>query len=213
MPRLETGERRRDTAIVSVGWDEPFTARRRIPPKALVLVAAALALAALVVAAAGVVWLRTYAPMRMAGTSGPGPGSLDLMVVRDSEEFAGRTAYVVSGATAGRFGIVFDVTNTGRLPVVIEGLGGDGEADSLLPALKLRRAERGGGRFYDFYPEKLGSGESTFLGLEVIAMRPCEKYVPGSSIGWDSVTLRYSYARFFEREETIELPVAMSLEC
>ena len=100
MPRLETSELRRDTAIVSVGWDEPFTARRRIPPKALVLVAAALALAALVVAAAGVIWLRTYAPMRMAGTSGPGPGSLDLMVVRDSEEFAGRTAYVVSGATA-----------------------------------------------------------------------------------------------------------------
>ena len=71
----------------------------------------------------------------------------------------------------------------------------------------------GGGRYYDFYPEKLGSGESTFLGLEVIATRPCEEYVPGSSIGWDSVTLRYSYARFFEREETIELPVAMSLEC
>jgi hypothetical protein len=36
----------------------------------------------------------------------------------------------VSGDEDGRFGIYFDVANTGRLPITIEGLGGDEGAET-----------------------------------------------------------------------------------
>jgi hypothetical protein len=171
----------------------------------------ALVLLALGAAAAGYFSLRSYMPIHLAGSGGPGPGSLETRVVQN---LSARTKYVVSGESSGRFGIVFDIKNTGRLPVKIEGLGGDAGSDSLVPRLQLHRArELTENRYYDFQPFTLESGETAFLGLEVIATNPCEAYVPGSSITWNSVSLRYSYARVFERETTIRLPAMMSLRC
>ncbi len=188
-------------------------ARRPRARRALALVFIAALLVAVVAAAAGYLWLRSYAPIRMAGTSGPGPASGDVQVVRHAEEFGGRTAYVVSGDQPVRFGAFFDVTNTGPLPVTIEGLA-DLDRDSLFPPLKLHGGVAAdGSRFLDFRPFTLDGGETAFLGLEVVATTQCQDFVPGGSIGWESVSLRYSYARFFEREATIQMPVAMSLVC
>ena len=65
-----------------------------------------------------------------------------------------------------------------------------------------------------FSPLTLGSGETAFLGLEiVVAPDMCDNYVPGGFIIWDSVSLRYSYARSFERETTIRLPTRIALVC
>lgn len=190
------------------------TTRKRIPWRGVALVLAALAVVAVVAAIAGYVWLRSYAPLRLAGAGGLGPTSLDVeFAPADSE--TGRTAYSVSGERGGRFGLVFDVENNGRLPITIEGLGGDeGGGDSLFPRLKLHIAGGLGVNSYDdFSPTRLGRGQRVFLGLEIITTRPCESVLPGGSITWDSVTLRYSYARFFEREEAIQLPATMSLAC
>jgi hypothetical protein len=51
-----------------------------------VLIAAALVLLALVTATVGYLWLRSYMPIRLAGTSGPGPSLLEVKVVRDPDQ-------------------------------------------------------------------------------------------------------------------------------
>ncbi|MGH3041786.1 MAG: hypothetical protein ACRDNG_08640 [Gaiellaceae bacterium] len=136
-----------------------------------------------------------------------------MRAVDDADPFVERTAYVVTGERSGRFGVYFDITNTGRLPIRIEGLGEDGDS-SLVPQLKLHSGVLpGDSRFPGFDPFTLESGDKAFLGLEVVATKPCDGYVRGSSIVWDSVTLRYRYARFFERQASIPLPVGVSLAC
>jgi hypothetical protein len=195
--------------------DELPTASRGIPWRRLGLafaVVAAFALAA--TAIVGYVWLRSYTPIELARTSGPTPATVEIGFV-PYDKVTGKETYVVSGDEDGRFGIYFDVANTGRLPITIEGLGGDeGGGDTLSPRTRLNNAGQDGkSRSPDFEPTKLGRGESTFLALEVLATNPCERYVHGSSIIWDTVTLRYTYARIFEREATLELPTAITLEC
>jgi hypothetical protein len=191
------------------------TASGGIPWRSLGLalaVVAALALAG--TAIAGYLWLRSYTPIELAGTSGPAPASVEVKFV-PYDEVTGKKTYVVSGDEDGRFGIYFDVANTGRLPITIEGLGGDeGGGDTLSPRTRLNNAgDDGTSRSSDFEPTTLGRGESTFLALEVLATNPCERYVYGSSIIWETVTLRYTYAAIFEREATLELPTAITLEC
>jgi hypothetical protein len=114
-----------------------------------------------------------------------------------------------------RFGVFFDITNSGGLPIRIEGMAEDrGGGDSLFPRVRPHSGvEAEADRFPGFSPVTLDSGETASLGLEVIAGAPCRGYGPGSSIDWDSISLRYSYARFFERDVTIPLPVVMSPAC
>jgi hypothetical protein len=198
--------------------DEPAEALppapREIPWRPLTLVLTALLLLALVAATTGYLWLRSYMPIRLAGTAGPAPSSLEVRVVQNAEQFAGKTAYVVSGEHPGRFGAFFDIKNAGRVPITIEGLAQEDSGDSLFPPLKLHAGvEPGGKHYYDFHPFTLDSGETAFLALEVIATKPCEGFAPGGWITWDSVSLRYSYALFFEREASIPMPAAMSLVC
>jgi hypothetical protein len=171
--------------------------------------AAFMLLAAIAAAAAGYLWLRSYEPIALAGNLGPGPSSLDVKVG------AGGNAYVASGERPGKFGAFFDVTNTGRLPITIEGLGGGGSEDSLFPALRLHLGgEAGEYRFSDFRPVELEPGQTVMLGLAVtVAPDHCENYVPGSRVTTESVSLRYRYARVFEREASIGLPVALAVAC
>jgi hypothetical protein len=164
-------------------------------------------LAAIAAAVAGYLWLRSYTPIAMAGEFGPGPSSLDVEV--------GGNAYVASGERPGEFGALFDVTNTGRLPITIEGLSEEGGGDSLFPALRLYLGgEPGGYRFSDFRPVELEPGQTVMLGLEAtVAPDHCDNYVRGSRVTTESVSLRYGYARVFEREASIRLPVALAVAC
>jgi hypothetical protein len=47
----------------------------------------------------------------------------------------------------------------------------------------------------------------------VVAPDHCDNYVPGSRVTAKRVSLRYSYARVFEREVSIRLPVALAVTC
>jgi hypothetical protein len=173
--------------------------------------AAVVLLAAVAAAVAGYLWLRSYAPIALAGTSGPGPSSLDVTVVRDDEMYPGKTAYIASGERSGEFGAFFDVRNDGRLPITIEGLGGEGGGD---PALKLHLGGAPGEyRYSDFRPVELEPGQTVMLGLELIATDACEGNGPGTSTSTEHVPLRYSYASVFEREASIPLPVALVVAC
>jgi hypothetical protein len=158
----------------------------------------ALVLLALAAAAVGYFSLRSYMPIHLAGSGGPGPGSLETRVVQN---LSARTKYVVSGESSGRFGIVFDIKNTGRLPVKIEGLGGDAGSDSLVPRLQLHRArELTENRYYDFQPFTLESGETAFLGLEVmrriLARHTCRAHrSPGTRFPCGTAKPEYSSGR------------------
>jgi hypothetical protein len=46
-------------------------------------------------------WLRSYMPIRPAGTRGPGPSSVEVKVVRDPDQIGERTAYIASGERPG----------------------------------------------------------------------------------------------------------------
>jgi hypothetical protein len=100
----------------------------------------ALLLATVVAATAGYIWLRTYTPsIRPAGTSGPGPGTLEVRAPAADDPAFENVDFVVSGDRAGSFSVLFDVTNDGRLPITFEGLvdGTAGGGDSLFPQAKL----------------------------------------------------------------------------
>jgi hypothetical protein len=190
------------------GASPPFPWRRVV---LALVVALALALAG--VAVAGYLWLHAYMPIRTAGTAGPAPGSLAFEAAPDEDP--GITRYVASAREDGSLGVIFDVENTGRLPITIEGIGNDANTPGSL-ALRMilhRAAAPGTHRYEPFTPATLARGERTFLGLEAVARDTCENYARGTTVEGDSVTLRYSYARVFEREATLGLPVALSPGC
>ena len=192
--------------------------RHRLRRTTLVVLAGTLVLAIGAAALAGYLWLRSYDPLTWwDGTFGMPTGSLEYVIVEDGVH---DPVFYVSAEEPGTFSVGFDVTNTGRLPVEVQGLALGGE----LSGLRMGRA----GTWVDssregfdraivpFEPVTIDPGDGRYLVLQfrITEETACgPMYAPGTARGFSDVSLRYRYVGGFEKTATVQPPFTVVLTC
>ena len=187
-----------------------------------VLKLAALGLAALVVvaaaaAAAVVLWLRTYAPLDGSGgevAPGPGVGA----VIQPAVGSGGKEVFFPAYRNGRTFVASFTLHNGGRFAVTVEGLvPAQPETPPWIGPVELLTTESVSpgapvANTKPFRPLRLAAGDSAVVVARFRPLCPAgHTRVP--SVYADSLTLRYRYARWFERTQRISLPFAVTLRC
>ena len=179
-------------------------------------------LAALVVvlaaaAAAIVLWLRTYAPLDAnAGAVAPGPGL--GAVIQPAAGSGGKEVFFPAYRKGRSFLASFTVRNTGHFSVTLEGLepAAPGTPPWIGPVQLLTTDSVSAGapvaHTRPFARFRLTSGDSAVV---VVRFRPLcpagHRTVP--PVYTDTVRLRYRYARWFTRTQSVTLPFAVTLRC
>jgi len=187
-----------------------------------VLMLAGLFLAALLVvcaaaAAAVVLWLRTYAPLDAAsGDVAPGPGV--GAVIQPAVGSGGKEVFFPAYRKGRSFVASFTLSNTGHFAVTVEGIVptepgrppwiGPVElltTDSVSPGAPVAHTR-------PFQQLRLTAGDSAVVVAKFLPLCP---HGGGrvAAVYADSLELRYHYARWFERTQTVSLPFAVTLRC
>jgi hypothetical protein len=156
-----------------------------------------------------------YVPLGDSGTGyGPGPATLDAVIVRPVAGSGGKPVVAASKKTPGYFTVAFDLANSAPFTVKVAGLSdrpADWREERLLmgnPSTHPRQD-----LFFPFEPFELAPGDQRMIGVQtVVRDKDVCRRGEGTSY-WDTVRLRFSYLGIFDREATIEMPVAASLYC
>lgn len=189
------------------------------PARALKLAGVFLAALVVVVAAAAAAiafWLRTYAPLAAAGAVAPGPGV--GAVIQPAVGSGGKEVFFPAYRRGKSFVASFTLSNTGHFAVTVEGIvPASPEAPPWIGPVELLTTESVSSgapvaHTRPFRPLRLAAGDSAVV---VVKFRPLcpsgRRRVP--SVYADSLRLRYHYARWFDRTETVSLPFAVTLRC
>jgi hypothetical protein len=183
---------------------------------------AALGLAALVVvlaaaAAAVVLWLRTYAPLDAnGGNVAPGPGV--GAVIQPAVGSGGKQVFFPAYRRGRTFVASFTLHNGGRFAVTVDGLvPARPETPPWIGPVELLTTESVSpgapvANTKPFRPLRLAAGDTAVVVARFRPLCPAgHTRVP--SVYSDSLRLRYSYARWFSRTQTVSLPFAVTLRC
>jgi hypothetical protein len=181
--------------------------RRRPRARWLVLAGALVLFAALAISA--YLWASTYAPLQwQGGAYGGGGGSLPAAMVRDG---AHDQVIYLDGREPGNYATGFDLTNTGRYAVTLEGL----VANDFIRGLKVAPAPNTMD-VVPFRPVEIAPGEHRFIQIELSSGQEsfCRNYASNTRLGGiDEVRLRYSYMHWFHREVTVTQPFQFVIVC
>lgn len=190
------------------------------PVRALKLAGVFLAALAVVVAAAlaaVTLWLRTYTPLRALGDSvapGPGVGA----VIQPAVGSGGKEVFFPAYRKGRTFVTSFTLANTGHFAVTVEGLEPAApEAPPWIGPVELLTTESVStgaavAHTKPFRPLRLTAGDTAVVVARFEPLCPAGRRRV-SPVYVDSLRLRYRYARWFERTETISLPFAVTLRC
>jgi hypothetical protein len=208
-----------------VGWErvgpepELWPVREHVPRRRRVFTARRIGFATLVAAVAllvwGAIWLLRYDPLAwQGGTSGGPQGTLAWSQVR---AWPNDPLYYVATGKPGTFEVGFDVTNTGRLAVTIEGL----EPGSSYSGLQMGRYSTNdvpaGGHFaggiVPFEPVTIEPGDSRFIILQFTVTPETACNFPGSFGGPESPRLRYRTLGLIPRTARVEPPFQIATVC
>jgi hypothetical protein len=196
-------------------------AHARIRP-ARVLKLAGVFLAALVVVAAAavaavVLWLRAYAPLD-ANDGSFAPGAGVGAVVQPAVGSGGKEVFVPAYRRGRNFLASFTLHNTGHFAVTVEGLvPAMPEVPPWIGPVELFTAESVSanapvGRTRAFRPLVLSAGDTAVFVASFESRCPSgHRSLP--SVYSDSLRLRYRYAHWFQRTQTVTLPFAVTLRC
>lgn len=156
--------------------------------------------------AAGAVWLFTYDPLAWEdGTSGGPVSSLSWSSVENGVDYP---VYYVSATKTGTFNVGFEVTNTGKLPVKVVGLGTP-TAFSLVQMGRYSTDDvPGGGHFaggiVPFEPVTIDPGDSRYVVLQLKTTEAsCS---PGATMTYSHPPFRYQTLGVISRTATVEAP-------
>ncbi len=195
--------------------NERFRAARVL--KLAGIFAAALAVVLAAAAAAVVLWLRTYAPLGANGgevAPGPGVGA----VIQPAVGSGGKEVFFPAYRRGRSFVASFTLSNTGHFAVTVEGIVPEtpGTPPWIGAVQLLTTASVSSGapvaHTRAFAPLSLAAGDSAVVVARFRPLCPAgNRRVP--SVYADSLQLRYRYARWFERTETVSLPFAVTLRC
>jgi hypothetical protein len=187
-----------------------------------VLKLAGLALAAVLVVAgvavaAVVIWLQTYAPLDTAGggfAPGPGVGA----VIEPAVGSGGKTVFFPAYRRGQSFLASFTLHNSGHFSVTVEGLvPASPETPPWIGPVQLLTTDSVStgapvGHTHAFRPLVLSAGDTAVVVARFRPLCPSgHKRLP--SVYADSLRIRYHYARWFARTQTVQLPFAVTLRC
>jgi hypothetical protein len=181
------------------------------------IVVAALVVVAAAAAAAVAIWLRTYAPLGAVDSSvapGPGVGA----VVQPAVGSGGKQVFFPAYRKGKGFVASFTLRNTGHFSITVEGLvpATPETAPWVGPVALLTTESVSPGapvaHTRPFRPLRLTAGDSAVVVVRFELLCPAG-HLRLPSVYADSVQLRYHYARWFTRTETIPLPFAVTLRC
>jgi hypothetical protein len=205
----------RDTFRVSAGWDEVFPEPAPVPGRFItrgrVLVAALATVLAMLVG--GVAWLLTYSPLE-PGSVGGSPGGTAAWSQADTG--VGDIVYYVSAGKPGTFEVGFDVTNGGRLPITLQGLGSPTAftLGGMAAYPTFEEPDRAvGGTIVPFEPVRIDPGDSRYfiLRLTIAGQEVCTQ--PGLSSVPSDPALRYRTLGIVPGEAVVGLPFTVVLLC
>ena len=193
---------------MSVGWDEVFPEPAPVPGRFVtrrrILVASLLTAVALFVG--GVAWLLVYSPLK-PGSVGGSPGGTAAWSQADTG--VGDIVYYVSAGQPGVFEVGFDVTNGGRLPITLQGLGSP-TIFSLGGMAQYPTFEEPGrevGRpLVPFEPVTIDPGDSRYLILQLKIEGQMVCGQSGGSFVPSDPALRYRTLGVVPGEQTVPLP-------
>jgi hypothetical protein len=200
---------------VSVDWDEvlpdPVPAPAGVVTRRRVLVAALLTAVALLVGTA--TWLLTSDPLELDSLTGAPGGTLAWTEV--DAGFADRLYYVSAGE-AGRFEIGYDVANTGRLPLTIQGIA-SGTAFTLAGMARYPTFEEPdrmvAGEIVPFEPVTVDPGDSRYLVLQLRIAGELVCTSRGAMRVPSDPGLSYRIGGFVPRTVTLDLPFTVVEVC
>ena len=200
---------------MSVGWDEVFPEPAPVPGHFLTrrrAVVAAL-VTAIAMAVGGVAWLLTYSPLGPGSISGA-PGGSAAWSAADTG--VGDVVYYVSTGKPGVFEIGFEVTNSGRLPVTLQGLGSP-TSFTLAGMARYPTFEepnkKAAGEIVPFEPVTIDPGDSRFLVLQlrVEGEKVCTQ--SGGSFVPSDPALRFRTLGIVPGEQTVPVPFTVVGMC
>jgi hypothetical protein len=200
---------------VSLGWDEVFPEPAPVPGRFVtrrrILVASLLTAVALAVGA--VAWLLTYSPLE-PGSVGGSPRGTAAWTQADTG--VGDLVYYVSAGKPAVFEVGFDVTNGGRLPITLQGLGSPSAftLGGMAAYPTFEEPDRAvGGTIVPFEPVRIDPGDSRYLilRLTIAGREVCTQ--PGGSAVPSDPALRYRTLGMVPGEAVVGLPFTVVMLC
>ena len=201
---------------MSVGWDEVFPEPAPVPGRFVTrrraLVAALVT--AVAMAVGGIAWLLTYSPLE-PGSITRAPGGTAAWSSADTG--VGDVVYYVSAGKPGVFEVGFDVTNGGRLPVTVQGLGSHTPFTlagmALYPTFEEPDHQATAAEIVPFEPVTIDPGDSRFLmmQLKIEGREVCPQ--PGGASLPSDPALRYRTLGIVPGEATVPLPFTVVMIC
>jgi hypothetical protein len=170
------------------------------------------AFALVAAAAVAVVLSRSYGPLEsLGGVNGPARGET-RDVVRP-ETYGEGDVMVIDARKGGTFSFIFDVDNTGRLPLTFDAFQSEARHVWISDVRVSRLAYEESGGEPQFRPLEgavIPAGETRTL-RATVSMEPCsENGASYSKI--TGVDLRYGYGPF-SRTQTVEMPFGLVMLC
>jgi hypothetical protein len=111
--------------------------------------------------------------------------------------------------------LAFDLENTARFPVRIDGLAHDmSTVDRYTDLVVLTRANVYSGRWTSFRPFTIQAGEFRTIGFKLTV--PSGSACAGGQVGttaWSVANLRFSFLRVFHRTAFVDMPAVAALVC
>ncbi len=200
---------------MSVGWDEVFPEPAPVPGRYVTRrrVVVATLVTAIAMAVGGVAWLLTYSPLEPGSLFGA-PGGSAAWSAADTG--VGDVVYYVSAGKPATFEIGFDVQNSGRLPIKLQGLGSPA-AFTLASMGRYPVFEEPGrevGRpLVPFEPVTIDPGDSHYLVLQlrIEGEEVCTQ--GGTSFVPSDPALRFRTLGIVPGEQTVPLPFTVVAMC
>jgi hypothetical protein len=186
----------------------------------------ALGVAVVAVLIAGYAWLESYAPLEQ-GSSWGGVSGAEGVTVSPLGASGGVDVAFPRYRPQGRFHIRVSVANRGRLGVTVLGVAeASGEDFPFVPTkVQVSPLNDFGAhvRVLDGdHPVRIAPGEERTVTITYRIAAHClggqpRRYWTGPANGTsavsDTVTMRIRYARWFERSQTVRMPLAVALVC
>ena len=178
---------------------------------------AALIVVAVVAVGAIVLWLRAYAPLD-AGTGSFAPGPGVGAVIEPADGSGGKVVFFPAYRKGRSFLASFTLHNSGHFAVTLEGLVADTpQTPPWIGATELFATDSVASgapspHSRPFHALDLSAGDTAVLVARFHPLCPAgHRRLP--SVYTDRLHLRYRYLHWFTREQTVELPFAVTLRC
>lgn len=200
---------------MSVGWDEVFPEPAPVPGRFVTRRRAVVAtlVTAIAMAVGGVAWLLTYSPLEPGSITGA-PGGTAAWSSADTG--VGDIVYYVSAGKPGVFEIGFEVTNGGRLPVTLQGLGSPTifTLAGMAPYPTFEEPNnQAAGEIVPFEPVTIDPGDSRFLTLQLTIEGDKVCTQSGGAVIPSDPGLRYRTLGIVPGETTVPLPFTVVTIC